>query len=102
MSEAKETVSGSSDEIRCSGAEGLPRGDDFNVQGTADLRLAAEEIERMLRRARRTSVDYSAMQDAVAMAKVTQAAWALDIAHSILIAAIKDKELQREGTKPNS
>jgi hypothetical protein len=35
MSEAKETASGSSDEIRCSGADGLPRGDDFNVQGTA-------------------------------------------------------------------
>jgi len=37
MSAAKETASGSSDEIRCSGAAGTPRGDDFDVQGTATV-----------------------------------------------------------------
>ena len=45
MSEAKETASGSSDEIRCSGAEGLPRGDGFGVQGTAK-RIARELCRR--------------------------------------------------------
>ena len=101
MSEAKETVSGSSDEIRCSGAAGMPRADDFNVQGTAWLQSIVEKIDERMndlgKQAERSRKNKDYNWENVSNAEFLSALYARRIVLDML-----EQITQHEGTKPSS